>query len=206
MSGVKYVETRSTLSVSRTQSPPRLELPVESVEPATFLPEIFSNKVVNYTNPQAIEALSIARQTASWFVTFSITALRWSVYAAVLFIFLVEKNTLNERKDLSSLFSFSLLFFGFANVVSLIPSGSRFILVSGMFMFAFLIFFFSDQREKKGIRLLRLFTIPLLTLFLLVSLRMGMDFFGVMTLIGNPITVLLYSDHVPLIEAIKSLF
>ncbi|TFH23085.1 MAG: hypothetical protein E4H10_12700 [Bacteroidia bacterium] len=116
------------------------------------------------------------------------------------------REVLKERSDLRTLLSFSLLFYGFVNIVSLIPSGDRFVVVADTFLIPyFMIFLVALPRIGESV-LIRVISFPLLMLFCVVQLRLGMDFFGIMTLIGNPVTAAFYSDPVPLITQLKALF
>jgi len=105
-----------------------------------------------------------------------------------------------------TLFCYSLLLYGFANIFSLVPSGGRFIILANTFMFAFFIIFITTFPKIRGLLLIKVLSIPLLLLFCIVEIREGTDFFGLMTIFGNPFLAALYTDTVPLIMGIKRLF
>ncbi|MCD4731701.1 MAG: EpsG family protein [Bacteroidales bacterium] len=170
-----------------------------------FLPEIFYTSVINYTNADYIEALNLERQLLNWYVPFSINAVRWVIYAFVLIIYFFGRESLHERKELHTLLCFSLLFYGCASLFSLIPIGNRFITVASVFMFAFFILFLDAVPSVKGVVILKIFSTPLLIIFSIVALRTGMDFYGIKTLLGNPIMVLIDPAHTSLIALIKSI-
>jgi hypothetical protein len=102
-----------------------------------------------------------------------------------------------------ALFCFSILFYGFSNIFSLIPSGNRFMVLSNTFIFAFLILFINSYPKIKGMTFIQLISVPLLLFFCIVSIRTGMDFFGVITVLGNPIAATLDIESIPLITGIK---
>lgn len=79
------------------------------------------------------------------------------------------------------------------------------IIVANTFMFSFFVIFFSRYHGNRNLTILKTLTIPLLLLFCVVSLRTGMDYYGLMTIIGNPLLAVIYAEAVPLIEQIKGL-
>ena len=57
-----------------------------------------------------------------------------------------------------------------------------------------------------GFVLLIAVSLPILPpLWNAVQLRIGMGYFSIITLVGNPFTAILYSDPVPLIDQLKNL-
>lgn len=79
------------------------------------------------------------------------------------------------------------------------------IVVANTFMYAFLVIFFADNYGARRLNILKYLTMPVLLLFCVVSLRTGMDYFGLMTIIGNPVLAVIYTEAIPLIEQIKDL-
>lgn len=171
----------------------------------SFLPGIFYSRVLAYTNPDYAESLGLARENLNWYLTYSTDAVKWVIYAMIIYIYLFGRKVLKERKDLTSLLSYSLLLYGSANIFSLVPSGGRFIVVASTFMLAFIVIFITSFRELKGITLIQVLSAPLLALYCIVAIRMGMDYYGLMAFIGNPIIAAFYTDNVPFIESIKKL-
>jgi hypothetical protein len=143
------------------------------------------------------------QQSQNWYLPFSIKGLGWVTYIMVLFIYLFYKKSLKNTHDLMTLFCYSLFLYGFANISSQIPSGGRFITVANTFMFAFFIIFISTFPSIRGLLLIKALSIPFLLLFCIVTIRIGMDYFGIMTILGNPLLAALYNDTVPLITGIK---
>ena len=75
----------------------------------------------------------------------------------------------------------------------------------GLSLFSFAIVLLSAFSQNKGISVIRTLLLPFLILFCVVKIREGMDFYGLVTVIGNPVFGALYTDSVPLIEEIKGL-
>ncbi len=171
----------------------------------SFLPDIFQSRISGYTNIDYAETVRMMGQSLNWYITLSADAIQWMSYVFALFIYLFCREFLRSRSDLMTLFCFSLFLFGFANIASQMPSGGRFITVANMFMFSFLAIFISSFPNIKGLRLVNVISMPFLILFLLVTIREGMDFYGLTTIIGNPIIATFYSDPIPFITGIKEL-
>lgn len=170
-----------------------------------FLPPMFHTRVMGYTNLDYAESLESAMAALNWYVTFSIKGLAWAIYIIVIFAYIFLKEAIYERKELKSLFSFALLFYGFANILSFIPSGDRFLNVASSLMFAFFILLLTSINYHQGLKLVRIVTIPFLLLFCLMMIRSGMDFYGLTTIIGNPIFAIIGIKSHPLIMEIKAL-
>jgi hypothetical protein len=170
----------------------------------SFLPEVIFSEISNYMSVEYAEYRSLIDQELPWFLTFSDTGMRWTVYLIIFSTFLFGRETLRQRPDLKTLLSFSLLFYGFANILSQVPSGGRFLVLANTFMIPFFIIFLSTLPKVGETFIIKVFTVPLLLLFCVVNIRIGMDYCSIMTFIGNPVTVALYSDPNPLIDQIKN--
>lgn len=170
-----------------------------------FLPDMFHRKIISYTNPQYAEIISLAQMRLNWYITLSENAVKWVVYALVISIYTFGRRMLKERKGLTSLFCYSILLYGFANLFSLIPGGGRFITVSSVFIFSFLVLFFTYYSKIKGLSLVSILSLPFLLLNCIVSFREGMDYFGFITILSNPIIAAFNIQQSPLIVGLKKL-
>ena len=153
----------------------------------SFLPAVFQSRLSGYTNVDYAESLSTASQALNWYLPLASKGLAWITYILTLFIYFFCRKFLKNRQELMNMFCFSLLFYSFANVFSLVPSGGRFLNVASTFMFAFFILFISKSPKMEGLGFIKIISIPLLTLFCIVMLRSGMDYMSLDTIIGNPI-------------------
>lgn len=169
----------------------------------SFLPGVLYDRVTVYTNPEYAET----RASYNWslFIPLSEDGLRWIVYAFTLIICFFHRHLVMKELYLTKFLCFSLLFYGFANIFSLIPSGARFYSVANSLMFAFIIMFMIKYSKIRGLPLIEILSLPLLLLFCIVSLRIGMDRFGLMTIISNPLLALLYKDTTPLYSIITNI-
>jgi hypothetical protein len=171
----------------------------------TFLPGFLQARVTGYTNLEYAEFRFDRMELHNWYIVYSKLSLRYLVYAIAVFIFFFFRKQIIQRKDLLSLFCFSILLYGFANIFSLVPSGERVLTVATTFMVAFVIILFNAFPKSKSLSLMQTVLVPFVVFFCIVKIREGMDFYGLVTLIGNPVFVVFNTDSIPLIEQIKGL-
>lgn len=170
-----------------------------------FLPDIFDSKITGYANPDTAEDLRIFYQSYNWYVLSSRFVLKGVIYAFVLYIFFFGRKKMLEFPYLTSLFCFSLLLYGFANILNNMPSGHRYVTITNSFMFACFILFINMHPKMRGLSLLKTLSIPLLLFVCVIELWSGMLFYGFMTLIGNPFVVVFDTNYTPLSAVIKQL-
>jgi len=77
-------------------------------------------------------------------------------------------------------------------------------MVANMFMFVLIIWYLAIQPSGTILKILKLISVPALLLFILVAIRMGFEFAGMSTVLGNPVSVLLGGGKTPLIYYIKT--
>lgn len=171
----------------------------------SFLPSVFQLRTAGYTNLDYAESLTMAVQALNWYIPFVSKALAWVIYLIVIYIYFFSRTLLKEREGLMCLFCFAVLFYSIANILSLVPSGGRFINVASTFMFGLFVLFLSHSRRTVVLDVVKGISVPLLLLFSLVMIRAGMDYFGLSTIIGNPLFTALGAKSAPLIQEIKGL-
>lgn len=170
----------------------------------SFLPFVFQSRVTGYTNVDYAESVAMAYQALNWYVPLASKGLNWVIYMIVIYIYAFSRDIL-KQKGLLSLFCFSVLLYSIANILSLVPSGGRFINVASILLFSFFILYFSFPHRNTLLNVLKAVSVPFLLLFILVMIRAGMDFFGMVTIIGNPVFAGLGATAAPLITEIKGL-
>lgn len=159
----------------------------------------------SYFDKNVTKSLTTEAEQLNWYVTGHREAINWLVFINASFIFLLKKNTIRQSKPLFNLFNFAMLFLGVANTLSTIPSMSRFFTVGHWF---FLAIFFLYIHEVKGRfhPAINTFGIAVLLFFIIVRIRIGMDYISLWTIIGNPLYVYFVENSTPLIAYIKMLF
>lgn len=172
----------------------------------TFLPDFLQPRIGGYANTEYAEMVRIGSMSDNWYVHFYVKGIKWVSYILVFYIYFFYRKTVYNRKNLLNLLCYSLLLFGSANIFSLVPSGDRFIIVANTFIFPFFIIFISTYPLKKALQYLSALSIPFLLLYCAISIRIGLDFMGLMTIFGNPFFAALTKDNEPLITGISRLF
>ena len=100
-------------------------------------------------------------------------------------------------------YNFTLILGGFANIMSLIPSGGRFQLLSQMFNVALILMLISSF--KYDLFIFKIFNLVLLILLIpfIVDIRKLFDFYSISLILGNFITMFFWENNTPLITYIK---
>jgi hypothetical protein len=161
------------------------------------LPEFMLPKVKTYFNDDYLEGYEEAIASVNWYVLYYKKIL---TYFTVIFISVIFFKA-NPNAQTKKLLGFSLLFLSFANILSLLPSGARFLNVAFLFSLATSFIIMSNAKDAfitKSVRFLS----PLLILFCIISVRLSLDYFNVTTL-TNPVIVMLTNINQPLIDLIK---
>ena len=139
----------------------------------------------------------------NWYMRLYTMALQWPliVFLSILF-FKRKKMALVNKRFMSSL-SFTLLFFGVANIMASLPSGGRFLAIAALSALPLIIFYIQDIPNEKYLTNKVMIASPALLLFIIVSIRIGFLTISVNTLIGNPLVVMFTEYNIALDELIK---
>jgi hypothetical protein len=161
------------------------------------LPEFMLPKVKTYFNEDYLEGYEEVTVAVNWYVLYYKKILTYFTVIFISIIFFRANPSAQTRK----LLGFSLLFLAVANILSMLPSGARFLNVAFLFSLATSFIIVSNSREifiTKSVKFLS----PLLILFCIISIRLSLDYFNVTTL-TNPVIVMLTDINQPLIDLIK---
>jgi hypothetical protein len=161
------------------------------------LPDFMLPKVKTYLNEDYLEGYEEVSGAVNWYVLYYKKILTYFTVIFISIIFFKANISAQTRK----LLGFSLLFLSVANILSLLPSGARFLNVAFLFSLATSFIIVSNSKEiiiAKSVKFLS----PLLILFCIISIRLSLDYFNVTTL-TNPIIVMLTNINQPLIDLIK---
>ena len=169
-----------------------------------MLPEIFQPRVESYTNIEYAQGLKKAAAYTNWYVEFSGIALKIAVNSMLFILLFHGRKFLQRNRFLYEFVCFVLFFGGWANLASFVPSGGRFISVVNVLIIGFIILYLSKYRINSTIKVFRTLTFPLLIFYVIFSLRVGFDYMGISTFIGNPFSALLIEDTKPIIDFVKS--
>lgn len=168
------------------------------------LPKVFHQRSTGYIGEEKVEAFKESTEdNRNWYVTAHRNALKWVIIIFMSVIFFQSKDYLKKHKGMLRLLCFTLLFYGCANVSSLVPSGARFIVEANLLALAFIILYVQNGPKETLIDKLIPFTIPVLLLFIIVKIRMGFDSIGVISIFGNPLFLFFFDTDVALITLFK---
>jgi hypothetical protein len=168
------------------------------------LPSFLMTKFDAYSDPTHIEQVQNMAKTTSIQVILAGKVLQYIVYVFVLVIWYKGREELERNDNLRRLFAFSLFIYSISQIAALVPSGGRFVTLSNMFMFSFFAMFMHsrpvvDPFIEKTLKVSFVFV----CFVILFQIRIGLDFLGVMTFIGNPLSVGLSGNSVPIMQMIK---
>jgi hypothetical protein len=170
-----------------------------------WLPEVFQNKAGSYTSDAAMERLSWGTYGYSWHVVFARSSMRILTFIWVIAMFIRRNQWTDFLTEYYHLFSFALVFGGFANLSTSVLSGSRFFTVSEGLFFALFVSILGQQNIDLRLKFLKIITIPFLAFIIFFRIRLGLGFAGILTFIGNPLIALFMPDQTPIIDFIKQL-
>ncbi len=175
-------------------------------EALDYLPDIFRDRMEGYTSENYARAIRETARQLPLYVQLSDKVGDIIVYAWAIGVYLTRKVWAPPSPALVRLCGFALFLGGCAQIVSLIPSGLRFVVVAYSLFYAVFILVMAHMPVKGSVVLLRKASIPLLLYLVICNLRMGFDFMGMNTFLGNPLLALFSEEQIPLIEYIKQLF
>lgn len=170
-------------------------------------PALFHHRIEGYTHTESIELRQEGIANRNWYVVWYTKAFNIALTIMLVIVYFKGREVWVKRKEMNRLFSFLLLFGGFATLSSLVPVLLRFQLVGNLFSMAFLFLYFcyykTDRFSEKALTIL----LPAFALFFIVAIRVGFDSTSIQAFITNPIIApVLYSNENALIDIIKGLF
>lgn len=172
-------------------------------------PNLFETNISGYLGSEYIDRIDQMANEKSILYKVVMYAGKYGIsYLVLLCFYLFHKNArLCIYKDnISRIFSFGLLMYSVANILAILPSGSRFIVLARMFILPSIILILSYLGYKNTIS--NLFTKIVLVLFLLVivmQFRIGMESYGIDLFFGNFITAIFIESNVSLFMIINSI-
>lgn len=172
-----------------------------------YLPKKLLDRSQSYRNEEKVEQLREAGrfdQNTVWYARYYHDALKFTIVAFLLTFYWSIRNTAKLNKSILAVFGFVLLFYGFANILSTIPSGFRFIKVANLLALSFLVVYLQNYKFNINLYRLSKLAIPFLFFFIIVSLRESWYSLSLMTIMGNPITALFtFENNISLNDIIK---
>jgi len=176
----------------------------------TYAPEAFAERSRSYRSEELVFRLRNASNIGSnlvWYAAIYRSALHWSLMAFLVVLFLKSRELIKIDTNLERALSFTYFFFAVGNVMSSIPSGGRYLTPAAMLATAIITIYIQNGKHDKLMRRTINFSMPLLSLFIVVSVREGLFLTSIATIIGNPLTAFFtIGDNISLNDILKSLF
>lgn len=166
-----------------------------------YLPELYQERTLAYADPN--RAQYFQELTYSWHVELSGLIGKWLIYLWVTYLFIIRDKWLNLFPKFKKIFAFGLILGIMANLASFIPSGSRFFVISSSLFYAVFVLLVSKNFLFNNKSIFIQLTYPMLLFIIIFKIRIGLDYMGVFTFIGNLIITPLVEFRTPLIEFIK---
>lgn len=164
------------------------------------LPAIFQEKSSQYISDDAMTRQTEGASATNWYIRYYTPILKWIAYIFLISLYLKARNKIIENKSALNLFSFTLLFYAFANIFSLMPQGIRFSIVSAMLFFFTIIYFVSVIELPSIFKKLMLYSLPFILIIIIVAIRIGLAFTSITTIIGNPIIAFFVDMNISLLD------
>ncbi len=170
-----------------------------------YAPTVVQETRGSYLNQGYVDLISNAWQDNSWYLIYHLQLLKWFILLSVSYIYISmrRKETLSHTLY-NRLFNLGLLFYGTFNILSTIPSVFRFLNIGYLIFLSTFILYITSLKNKFPLWL-KIVGIPVLLLYIVVRIRIGFDYIGVWSVIGNPILAFFVENDLPLIDLVKSL-
>lgn len=172
---------------------------------ASIAPNIYVERTDSYLMEDRVENLrsGTAFSQKNWYSVWYTKALSISIFISFSLLYFQQKKASFLTGAQLHFFGFALFFYAMANILSSFPSGGRFLYIAGLVSYFFIALCYQNVLSE-GTRLrMYYWNVPLLVLFVLVSIRTGFYYNSLTTVCGNPVIALFVSDHFSLNDVIK---
>jgi hypothetical protein len=148
-------------------------------------PDFFQLKVEVYTADSFVEKIKTKSVDFELHRAVYDLAIKYSFYYLLIISYLTNRLVLNQNNNYYNFFSFAFIIFGVANILSVLPSGGRFISVA--LMFSIIPVYYGYINSKK--RYFYHITILPLLFWLIVTIRTGFYSLTLGSVFGNPFVI-----------------
>jgi hypothetical protein len=171
-----------------------------------YLPDFLLPRVESYTNETYIDIITSSQQALASHVKIANTFGRWLLYAWVLILYFNRKYWQDKYENINKLMGFGLFLGIFALLASHMPSGGRFMTLVNVILFGVFTLLLSAPVASNKSKIFQHISIPFLAFYCIFLIRVGFDYIGLSTFMGNPLTALFVRDETPLIVLVKQIF
>lgn len=170
---------------------------------AEYAPESYEERLESYLSEDYISARADAASLNNWYVGLSGTIISLSYNILLILLLPCIKRNVYNQYNLKHLYVFTLFLGAFANLMSLLPSGGRFQLLSQMFKVPLILIMALSVPPNVGFRKAVNYSLIFLLLPFVFEIRKLFDYFSITAIAGNFFTALVWENNVPLIDFIK---
>lgn len=160
-----------------------------------YAPEILQERTEGYRSEEYAEATREGGGGSPWFLVWRGRAITYFIMGFLFVLMIKSREFFRENHGWHSLFSFTLLFYGIGNILSLLPSGGRYNVISQLCALALIALYIQNKPNEKFIRRYTLIALPALLLYLVVSFRLGIYIMSATWIMGNPIIAVIFSGE-----------
>jgi len=172
---------------------------------ANYAPYVVQESRGSYLDQGYADLIADQKGQLNWYVTGHSEGLKWFIFLSVIYLYTKGIKSMKNNVFVFSIFNFAILFYGIFNILSSIPSVGRFINVGSILILATSVLYIGLLKNNFP-RWIRLIGIPILMLYIIIRIRIGFDYIGVWTILGNPLLSIVVENDLPLIDIVKGLF
>lgn len=152
-----------------------------------YAPLSLQEQTAGYRGEGYVEDFREGSTSRVWYAIYYTKALGWAVSGFLIILFIKGRDFFRQNRYWLNLYSFTLLFYSVANILSTIPSGGRFVAVANLFALALIIFYVHQRSRDLMMKRFVWLAAPLLLLFIIVAIRIGLYSMSATAILGNPL-------------------
>ncbi|MEL7834380.1 hypothetical protein [Fodinibius sp. Rm-B-1B1-1] len=171
----------------------------------SYAPEIIQDRSSGYRGEEKVEAYREETNTDTvWYAVWYGRLLKWSIMGFLVILFIKGRDFFRNNLSWGNLFSFTLLFYGVANLFSSLPSGGRYSSIANVIALVLIILYIQNKEQETVMERFVWFATPALLLFILVAFRIGLYSMSATAVLGNPVIAILFmGEHISLNDVMK---
>ncbi len=152
-----------------------------------YAPLSLQEHTAGYRGETYVEEYRRGDTDTVWYANYYTKVLSWSVMGFLVVLFLKGRGFFRENRYWLNLYSFTLVLYSVANILSTIPSGGRFIAVANLFSLALIILYIHSRPRDLMMKRFIWVAVPALLLYIVVAIRIGLYSMSATSIIGNPV-------------------
>jgi len=176
----------------------------------TYVPDAFAERSRGYRSEEYANYLRYGGEQGTgmvWYAAYYFRALQVSMITFLIILFVKSRNLIKYDTNFSRALSFTYLLFGVGNIMSSIPSGNRYVIPAVLLATSILTIYIQNVKQDIVMQRAIKLSVPLLLLFIVVSLREGLYLTSMTTILGNPIIALFtVGENLSMNDVLKSIF